>query len=155
MRKIVNARKVGRRSNSSVRAAAQLVYRGLLRVPREIRARLPQLGNLTILPIGRETLGIILTGRKPVRGEMPKMASNTSAPLEKAATEVRKRIDKRTAAWKERHGPAKIAPKNYKTDERVPVLYIEDPASRTTLAFDPDGVAKLLGASTTVGGRKI
>jgi len=142
MRKVVNVRVDGRQRNKSVRSTVEKVYRELLKVPGELRARLPNLENIVI----------ILIGRRPVRHTM---TVSTTRPPQVEATEIRKRIEKRAAAWRERHGAVKITPKNYTDDDRSSVLYIKDPAARTTLAIDPDRVAKLLGASTTVAGRNV
>src|SRR5262249_19532963 len=67
-------------------------------------------------------------------------------PRTPSAAEIRKSIDARAAAFRKKHGAVRLTPMNYKEDEKPSVLFIRDPASRSALTFDPEEVAKLLGA---------
>ena len=69
-----------------------------------------------------------------------------------SAAEIRKRIDARAAAFREKHGALGLTPMNYKEDERPSIIFIRDPAGRSGLAFDPEEVAKLFGARSRRSG---
>jgi hypothetical protein len=69
------------------------------------------------------------------------------------ANEIRKRIDARAAAFHQKHGAMVISPISDKERKKLSALYIHDPASETPRAFDPDGVAKALGANLHTGRR--
>ncbi len=153
MRRVARASKEGRRSETSVSAVVLRVYRGLLKVPYQVKARFPHLEYLGITSLDKDTLGIILTGKRTVGKAMTQVLQRERT--KDTAASIRKRIDARAAKWREKHGAIDLVPKNYKLGDRLGALYIRDPLGKKALAFNPDQFASLMGASTTVSGRKI
>jgi hypothetical protein len=153
MRRLVRASKEVRRSDTSVGAVVLRVYRGLLKVPHQVKARFPHLEYLRITSLDKDTFGIILTGKRTVGKAMTQVLQRERT--KDTASSIRKRIDARAARWREKHGAIDLVPKNYKPGDRIGALYIQDPMSKKALAFNPDQFASLMGASMTVSGRKI
>jgi hypothetical protein len=153
MRKFSSTRREGRRSDRTVNSVALKVYRGLLRAPRRVKARLPYLDYLSITPLDKNTFSIILTGTRTVGKAMTRVLHREGT--RDTAASIRKRIDDRAAKWREKHGTINLVRKNYSPGEHLDVLSIVDPAGMTALAFNPDRFASLMGASSTVTGRKI
>ena len=85
-----------------------------------------------------------------VENTMLKRAHNDSSPRSQNANEIRRRIDARTAAFRQKYGEIALYPMKNQVFQKPSSVPILDPASKCPLTFEPRNVAEALGANLDI-----